>query len=263
MRPTLKHKMAPVNVVHGKGKTMKKFFYRFVCVLVIWIGGCAERDPYKDAGLEAVGEYKNSLGMDFVKMPGGYYVSKYETRQSEFEKIMGYNKSKGIGPDLPVELLTADEAKDFCQKLSEYEKVKGTLPDGFVYTLPSYREWLEYVADAPLEGSHSLVGHGTEQADPTLGTTVNVDADNCNRLGLFHIRGNVSEFSRDISGSTKTNLILGASYYQNSSYRTIPTHKCSFMKTYNKSLDVGFRVVLILETKNVISVRQHGINPND
>ena len=99
------------------------------------------------------GEFRNSVGMTMVKLSTGYYVSRYETQQREFEIVMGYNPSKHLGSCHPVETITSDEAEEFCRRLTELERKKGTLPEGFAYDLPTFSQWMEYVADARLDNA--------------------------------------------------------------------------------------------------------------
>ncbi len=188
----------------------------------------------------------NGIGMEMVKLSTGYYVSKYETRQSEFEKIMSYNPSHFKSPDRPVENLTADEALEFCSKLTIYEKEKGFLPDGYVYSLPTYKQWFEYIADAGLEGS--ITGH--RYPDDIWHGTQPVGSGEVNRLGIFDLRGNVCEYSIDLfSQDTKlqrgTQLILGADYGSFRKEYLMIENKSGYLNRSDKSRATGFRCVLV------------------
>jgi formylglycine-generating enzyme required for sulfatase activity len=187
--------------------------------------------------------FTNSVEMVMVRISKGYWVSAYEVTQAQFEDVTGYNPSANKGPSLPIESLTIDEALGFCSKLTELEEKQGLLPEGFSYTLPTYKQWLQYVADAGLEGSVTPVGyHDGEILDSSLP----VGSGEVNKLGIYDLRGNVCEWSIEPFQGFKTRpTILGASWN---------THRKDFLSIYNKSgytnradksLHVGFRCVLV------------------
>ena len=77
-----------------------------------------------------------------VTLSQGFWMSKYETTQEEYQAVMGKNPSKFMG-DLtrPVEQVVWAEATNYCGKLTERERVAGRLPVGYVYRLPTEAEW--------------------------------------------------------------------------------------------------------------------------
>ncbi len=115
---------------------------------------------------------KNSIGMEFVKIPNGsfmmgisdseieeysrlglsavlhdevpvhrvtlskdFYLGKYEVTQGQWKEIMGNNPSyfKGCGEDCPVENVSWEEIKGFIQKLNSRSDR--------IYRLPTEAEW--------------------------------------------------------------------------------------------------------------------------
>jgi formylglycine-generating enzyme required for sulfatase activity len=117
--------------------------------------------------------FKNSIGMEFVKVPKGtgwlgggsgkqgetkvvieqdFYLGKYEVTQEEWEAVTGQNPShfsrKGAGKDavkdiadadlkrFPVENVSWDDCQLFIERLNEKEK-----DTGWVYRLPKEAEW--------------------------------------------------------------------------------------------------------------------------
>jgi len=192
--------------------------------------------------LNVPGMFVNSIGMTMVRLPMGYYVSKYETRQSEFETVMGYNPSKFPGADHPVETVTATEADEFCRRLTQLERENGTLPEGYVYDLPTFSQWMEYVADASL--SKAIVqtkGRWWETHQP-------VGSGEVNRFGLYDLRGNVKEYSKDAYSPNKplsSRVILGADWEETRWDWLQKSNKAGFRDISKKSFDVGFRCVLV------------------
>lgn len=167
------------------------------CVLLLPAVGC-QRGPST-----AHGSFTNSVGMTMVKLSSGYYVSKYETRQAEFEAVMGYNPSYYPGANHPVESITGDQAEEFCLRLTELERQKGLLPEGCVYDLPTYEQWMQFVEDASL--NDAIV----PRQGKTFETHQQVGDGDINRLGLYDIRGNVAEYSKD-TYNTGSKIVLGA-----------------------------------------------------
>jgi formylglycine-generating enzyme required for sulfatase activity len=190
--------------------------------------------------------FTNSVGMEMVKLSSGYYVSKFETRQVEFEAVMGVNPSIPRGAILPVNNLTGTDAEEFCVKLTDVERAAGRLPRGYVYSLPTFDQWLEYTADADLKGSITPFGTpGREYAAP-----LPVGSGEVNRLGLYDLRGNVTEYSKDLY-NTGSKLILGADYAQYQTDHLPIKNRAGFMNANAKSLAVGFRCVLVRQASAV------------
>ena len=206
-------------------------------VTILLLAGCAKKSNIQTVSTKS---FTNSVGMEMIKLSTGYYVSKYETRQKEFLLIMGNNPSKYQADENPVEQVTGKEALEFCQKLTAHEKAKGTLPDGYVYSLPSYAQWIEYVADASLERSVTPGGYGKGKPKSPLP----VGSGEVNRLGIYDLRGNIAEYSRDLS-HRKTQFIFGSSWVTTMEDYLIVTNKSYFMKHEDKSDEIGFRCVLI------------------
>ena len=121
----------------------------------------------------AAAAFKNSIGMEFVKVPKGtawlgggggkqgetkvvieqdFYLGQYEVTQGEWEAVMGLNPSNfsrsGPGADavkevsdadlkrFPVEMVSWDDCQVFIERLNKKEK-----ESGWVYRLPTANEW--------------------------------------------------------------------------------------------------------------------------
>ena len=65
-------------------------------VLAASLQGCGPHVSWSEnKRIKAVPEnnFTNNLGMEMIYLNTGYYVSKYETRQKDFETVMRYNPS--------------------------------------------------------------------------------------------------------------------------------------------------------------------------
>ena len=65
-----------------------------------------------------------------VSLSKGFYLGKYEVTQDQWEKVMGENPSFFKGEDRPVERISWDQAKSFCEKITQLDRRKGLLPEG-------------------------------------------------------------------------------------------------------------------------------------
>ncbi|WOO40582.1 bifunctional serine/threonine-protein kinase/formylglycine-generating enzyme family protein [Rubellicoccus peritrichatus] len=82
----------------------------------------------------------------------GYWISRYETTQGEFQKAMGSNPSHHKGePNLPVDSVTWYEAMKFCDRLNK--KYADIIPAGYTFSLPSQSQF-EYASSAGINRIH-------------------------------------------------------------------------------------------------------------
>ncbi len=182
----------------------------------------------------------NSVGMELVALSTGYWVSRYETTQAQYDLVMGAPATPRVCPTCPVGNVTGDEALEFCRRLTELERQRGTLPAGYCYRLPTYAQYLEYVADAGLPGSVTPVGGrgGTHLAGP-----LPVGSGEVNRLGLYDLRGNVSEYLSE-AYNTGSLTIVGASWNEHRKDFLAVRNRAGYMHKDEKGPDTGFRCVL-------------------
>lgn len=218
-----------------------------ICLVVtffFFVGGKGKAPDDKSVTEIHDKSFKNGLGMEMVCLSKGYYVSRYETTQEQFKKIMGYNHSIFPGENHPIENITVDEAEEFCVRLSIFEKNNDTLPDGYVYHLPTRKQWLQYFAGSPLKNSITPGGGNPKWTDEH---SLPVGSGEVNRLGLYDLWGNLTEWSSDIyEPELNTHVTLGHDFY---SYGRepydYPAIKQGSGKFNSRALNLGFRCVLV------------------
>jgi formylglycine-generating enzyme required for sulfatase activity len=140
-----------------------------------------------------------------VIFPSGFWMSKFEVTQREYEKVTGANPSWFKGdPSRPVEFVSWDEAAAYCARLTQLEFLAGRLPVGYIYRLPTEAEF-EYACRA---GTTTRFSHGDDLDYSQLadyawysanggGTSHPVGQKKPNLFGLYDIYGNVWEWCHD------------------------------------------------------------------
>ncbi len=117
-----------------------------------------------------------------------FYLDIYEVTQSRWEKIMGFNPSKFIGPDRPVEQVTFYDVQEFA------ETSEGKC------RIPTEAEW-EYAArghaDSRYFWGNMMNGEYAWFEDNSNGRTHPVGQKKSNQFGVYDIMGTVWEWVSD------------------------------------------------------------------
>ena len=139
-----------------------------------------------------------------VEITKPFYIGVYEVTQEQYYEIMGRMSSHFKGPNRPVMLVSWKEARLFCAKLAEKERV--------VYRLPTEAEWeyacragkrTEYYWGNEMDGRYAWYFANSERRTHDVGTR------KPNQWGLYDMSGNVYEWCYD--------------WYENGYYSTSPS----------------------------------------
>lgn len=127
----------------------------------------------------------------------GYYISKYEITQEQYERLMNANPSENTSErNLPVENVSWNDAQKFINVLNEVT--------GGNYSLPTEAQW-EYAARGGVKKTeNNMKFAGSENIEDVAWyienseyTTHPVGLKNPNQLGIYDMNGNVAEWCLD------------------------------------------------------------------
>jgi formylglycine-generating enzyme required for sulfatase activity len=190
-----------------------------------------------------------------VTVPG-FYIGKYPITQEQWKAVMGKNPSHFKGdPALPVECISWNDAKKYCEKLARMT--------GQVYRLPSEAEW-EYACRAGTTGDHA--GEPNAIAwywDNSDNKTHPVGQKSPNAFGLFDMHGNVMECCEDVwhdsykdaptdgsawlSGGDSIHRVVRGGSWGGTKWDCCSAARC-YKKPDYPDIDLGVRVVVSAKT---------------
>jgi formylglycine-generating enzyme required for sulfatase activity len=129
-------------------------------------------------------------------------MARYEVPQNLWQAVMGANPSRWKGPRNAVEMLSFDEAVDFCQKVTALLREAKLIEPTQTVRLPSEAEW-EYAARAATTTLYWF-GDDVDQLDQHAWSTRNaagndppVGAKQPNAWGLHDMHGYLWEWCSD------------------------------------------------------------------
>lgn len=198
--------------------------------------------------------YKDEWPQHEVTVPS-FYCGKFPVTQAQWQAVMGDNPAYFRGADLPVESISWQEAKVFCQKLIK--------SNGKPFRLPSEAEW-EYACRAgtteAYAGDLSKLGWCDENSQ---GETHPVGQKQPNAFGLYDMHGNVWEWCEDVWHESYWGAPLDGSAWLDGGdliYRVLRGGSCTYHSEDCRSAfrlnemtsyyhyDLGFRVVVLANT---------------
>jgi formylglycine-generating enzyme required for sulfatase activity len=167
-------------------------------------------------------ESAESIGMEFKLIPAGTFtmgdasgdddetphevtltqpfkMGVHEVTQAQYEQVMGVNPSTFKGANNPVEMVSWEDAVEFCRRLSELPAEKAA---GNVYRLPTEAEW-EYACRAGTTTKYSFgdddsgLGDYAWHSENSDKKPHPVGSKLPNAWGLYDMHGNVSEWCQD------------------------------------------------------------------
>lgn len=191
-----------------------------------------------------------------------FFIGRTEVTQAQWEAVMGTRPSHFNGDDLPVEMVSWDDAMEFCEKLNK----SGIAPDGWRFTLPTETQW-EYAAHGGRTArrlnctAEVIILAGWIRGN-SVSKTHPVGLKDANKLGLYDMSGNVrewclddwirdssmltAEFKRGIDGGSENRAIRGGGWDSDDRFCRLSARDAASPDTRKK--DLGFRVALVPES---------------
>ena len=239
-------------------------------------------DPSKLTPAAAGAPYLNSLGLRFTPLEqgGGVLICKTETRVRDFEAWLKATNGTWLkkppfllGDTHPAAGVPWEDAKNFCQWLTEKERKAALIPSTASYRLPTDLEWSQaagltgetgkdpaerHLADKqhfpwpvksqaewrPPVMSVNLDGTRIPGFSDSFPYTAPVDKSPPNPLGLHEVGGNVSEWTEDAWPSAPDERVIrGGSWLMYEHDRLLTTARDHAPKGSARA-DLGFRMVL-------------------
>jgi len=211
------------------------------------------------AGKFMMGEEKDRHEVTLSKP---FYVGVTEVTQAQYQAIMGTNPGKFKGATNPVEMVTWNNAEEFCKKTSEKTRQ--------AVRLPTEAEW-EYACRA---GMATVFSFG--DADSALddyewyidnggGTTHPVGQKKPNAWGLYDMHGNVREWCADWFEDYPKGAVTDPQGPASGTYRVLRGGSCgsspgdcrSALRIFNypdsRCFNFGFRVVVSVSAPGLSS----------
>lgn len=147
-----------------------------------------------------------------------FQIAKYEVPQNLWESVLGSNPSKWKGKRNSVEMLSFEEAEEFCRKATELMRAAKLIEADQVVRLPSEAEW-EYAARAGTTTAYSF-GDDVKDLDAHAWHTGNaagndppVGAKKPNPWNLYDVHGYLWEWCSDAwDGDPKQRVLRGGSW---------------------------------------------------
>ncbi len=141
-----------------------------------------------------------------VILTEGFYLGKYEVTQEQYQKVTGNNPSRFKGDNFPVEMVSWNDAVEFCEILSKRENRRG-----WKFSLPTEAQW-EYACRAGTTTTYSwgntISPNHANYPGSKLKKTLETGSYSPNSWGFYDMHGNVAEWCNDYFGPYSQNLAI-------------------------------------------------------
>lgn len=174
-----------------------------------------------------------------------FYIGKYEITQNQYAAVMSSNPSLYLSADAPVETVSWEMAKQFCEKLSALTSQ--------TIALPSENQW-EYACRAETT-TPFCAGTTAEDLNSvawfrenTHERTQPVGQKRPNAWGLYDMHGNVWEWCEDPGPGEGERILKGGSWMDAPEFC-----RCAARTKLRQNVitpNVGFRVIAAINVKN-------------
>ncbi len=249
---------APAAQAQSADELLKKFAEEFVEII-------PGQPPYAKGTVSIGGNGKGELPAAKVEITTPFRICRYEVTQELYEAVMGSNPSRWKGPRNSVELMTFEQARMFCSKVTKELHRLNLLPADQQVRLPSEVEW-EYCCRAGTTTRYSFGDSATADGDKdkqaslldpwawhtgnAAGNDPPVGALKPNPWGLYDMHGYLSEFvtadpqlnSVAQPDTAKPVILRGGSWKDHHSLLTSSSRQTVTAETKDDA--VGFRCVI-------------------
>lgn len=145
------------------------------------------------AGTFTMGGSGSDETLHQVTLTKSFWLGRTEVTQVQWQALMSSNPSKFKGNDMPVEMVSWNDATEYCGKLNG----KGLLPAGWKWALPTEAQW-EYACRAGTTGDYAGILDAMAWYASNSGIKPHaVGTKQANAWGLNDMHGNVWEWCAD------------------------------------------------------------------
>lgn len=186
----------------------------------------------------------DSIGIEMIWIDDvSGWVARSEVTHDQFVAIFGDSPSRYQSPGRACDSVSWDQAMAFCRILTDMERKKGNLPEGYAYTLPTEEQWKVYVGDANRE--HSIYGRSRSHGPMAPGTR------KANFWGLVDVRGNLWEWMLDdhTPGNPSRGKALRGGAFVTSGKMLMDRNARFYGARDINYFQYGFRPVLVMEER--------------